>query len=738
MYCQLRELKTLRSTREKSIEAALQSLPVGLDATYRKMVDRIDQRDQKEAAAMLRWLSFTMQPLTLGELQETRLIEFGDGGTVSWDDPGSIEDIPKILGDLIQVDMPFVASSRRYQRVGDMERDWFAYQSYTSYVRQRSRSIGVRSVSPYDVANDDRQLYSKWLEKDGKSFARVRLAHFSVKEYLISTQMRQHTRLELHLEEHSAHRSMAEDCLVYLRSFSERVPDGWSPLEKLKFPLLNYAVNNWTTHVDKHGGDALHHEILLLRNDKAHSDWLRARYGMYNSSPNALYCASELGHQACVEQLLESGQDVDTVGGWNIDETPLQIASRNNHLKIVQVLLNAGANVNWLGERGREARTTALCEAAALGHEEVVATLLAAGADIQPVTQLVGSNFGTAALHIAAAQGHAGVVRQLIDAGSDVNAAGYMAPLEFTANAPPLHLAAANGHEATVRVLINAGADVHATGWLYSDLYADSMSKPDEADAQSTALLVAISNNHTGIVNILIQAGADLEATSLVVCSAGMFEAPGIRNHTFNDPTARRLVAPALHTAAAIGHDELALMLLKAGANVDAIGRSTAGEVFTPLYLASEAGHLSTVSLLLTAGARVCEHPPDQRHPLIAAAENGHNEVIAALVEAGAEVNARSDGVSALGVAAAEGNVQVVESLVRYGAYTDFTDYHGHTALMIAAAEERMNVVQALLDQAGGQPSAIPGFEQAIDLAAKEGHTDIEQMLLDQLMISQL
>ena len=738
VYCQLRELKTLRSTRERSIEAALQTLPVGLDATYSKMVSRIDQRDRKEAVAMLRWLSFALQPLTLGELQETRLIDSSDNGTVTWEDPGSIEDIAKILGDLIHVDMPFNASSRRSQRVGDLERDWFAYQSYHTYVRQHSKKTGVRTVSHYDVANDDKELYNDWLEQEGKSFARVRLAHFSVKEYLTSTHVPLDISHGLHLEEHLAHRPMAEDCLVYLHSFSERSPDGWSVLEKLKFPLLNYAVNNWPAHVDKHSGDVIRHEVLLLQDNKSRSDWLRAKYGIYNSVPNALYCASELGYRACVEELLKSNRSVDTVGGWNLSGTALQIASGNGHLEVIQVLLRAGANVDWIGTKSHDVRTTALCEAAAKGHEEIVAALLAAGADVKPVPQPACPGYGTAAVHVAAAQGHAGIVRRLIAAGSDVNSAGYLAPVEFTAVAPSLLTAAANGHGATIRILIDAGANVNASGWLTSDTSGLSSNMLDGMAAQSTALLLAITNGQTEIVRMLIEAGADLELEGLVEGSAQSFESLGVRDPYTNEHTARKLVGSALHAASVIGHDDIAGMLLEAGANVDTISHSTDDEGFTPLCLASESGCLNIVIMLLAAGANIWDIPLGQRNTLIAAAESGHIEVVAAFVEAGAEINARSNGVSALGIAAAKGHVHVVETLVQAGAYTDFDDYHGHTALMIASAEGHMDVVKTLFDEAAGQPSVVPGFEEAIDLAAKEGHKHIEQMLLDQSMISQL
>lgn len=680
---------------------------------------------------MLRWLSFAAQPLTLGELQEARLIDSSGDGNIAWDDPGSIEDIVEILGDLVHVHMPFEAGTKHGQRVGSLERDWFAYQSYHNYVRQHSKNVGVRIVSQYDLQDEDQEMYNGWLEQEGKSFARVRLAHFSVKEYLTSAHVPQDMSHDLPLEEHLAHRTMGEDCLTYLRRFSERCPDGWSSLEKLNFPLLNYAVNNWPTHVDKHDGDALHHEVMLLQNDKSRSDWLRAKYGIYNSVPDALYCASDLGHRACVEVLLESGQSVDAVGGWKLSETPLQIASEKGHLEVVKVLIGAGADVNRTSTRNHPILTTALCEAAGKGHEEIVAVLLAAGANVQAVIQTECQGFGTAALHAASAHGHASVVRQLIDAGADVRAADYMSSVELTAVAPALHIAAAIGHVATVCTLIDAGADVNASGRLINDPSALSSSTLDDTEAHTTALLAATSNGHTEVVKMLVDAGADLRIGGFVKYLARMFETTSIQDlYSF--------VATALHAAAAIGHDEIVSILLEAGADANAIGHISAEEVFTPLCAASEAGCLGVVIMLLEAGAEILELPPGYRHPLVAAAGNGHVEVVVALLEAGAEANARSDTVSALGIAAAQGHVHVVETLVRAGAYTDYDDYHGHTAIMIASAEGYVGVVLVLLDEAAGQPNALPGFEQAIDLAAKEGHTVIEQMLLDQLMMSQL
>lgn len=61
---------------------------------------------------MLEWLSFAKHALTLGELQEARLINPEHEGYVAWDDPGSTDDVSEIFGDLIHVEGPFDVSTK--------------------------------------------------------------------------------------------------------------------------------------------------------------------------------------------------------------------------------------------------------------------------------------------------------------------------------------------------------------------------------------------------------------------------------------------------------------------------------------------------------------------------------------------------------------------------------------------------------------------------------------------------
>jgi uncharacterized protein len=123
----------------------------------------------------------------------------------------------------------------------------------------------------------------------------------------------------------------------------------------------------------------------------------------------ACVCGDELS----VEYLLRAGADPTGIRGYDafhkIDHvglefiSPLAQAACGGHVKIVRMLLRAGANPN---EQYSE-HLTALTDAASRGHVEVVRVLLAAGADRNH-----RSDVGTA-LELAVKNHHTAVARLL-------------------------------------------------------------------------------------------------------------------------------------------------------------------------------------------------------------------------------------------------------------------------------------------------------------------------------------
>jgi ankyrin repeat protein len=129
----------------------------------------------------------------------------------------------------------------------------------------------------------------------------------------------------------------------------------------------------------------------------------------------------------------------------------------------------------------------------------------------------------------------------------------------------------------------------------------------------------------------------------------------------------------ALHWSAERGDDDIALLLLSAGATVEPTTRLGA---YRPLHLAAKGGHTSVVRALLEAGA--LPNPGTTTGvvtPLHLAAASGNASSVAVLLEHGADVDRgeTSWGQTPLMFAAAAGRVETIRALLDAGAYVDMT-----------------------------------------------------------------
>ncbi|CAL4142703.1 unnamed protein product, partial [Meganyctiphanes norvegica] len=114
-----------------------------------------------------------------------------------------------------------------------------------------------------------------------------------------------------------------------------------------------------------------------------------------------LYIASKEGHSTIVEMLLNANADVNTVTdvdfGIGYSKTPLYIASKGGHSTIVEMLLNANADVNTVTD----------------GLQKIYLTFSG------PLGHLGES--GESPLNMASYRGHSTIVEMLLNANADVN-----------------------------------------------------------------------------------------------------------------------------------------------------------------------------------------------------------------------------------------------------------------------------------------------------------------------------
>lgn len=142
---------------------------------------------------------------------------------------------------------------------------------------------------------------------------------------------------------------------------------------------------------------------------------------------------------------------------------PLANAALMGHVEIVKLLLNAGADINYIREEGtalhyavRGTGMPAHIIGESLQNAEVAKVLIEAGTDLSLTDDPKGGNSkGWTALMTAACYGRVAIAKMLIEAGSNING-------RDKTGRTPLIIAADFGSVAVVELLIQAGANIDA------------------------------------------------------------------------------------------------------------------------------------------------------------------------------------------------------------------------------------------------------------------------------------
>jgi ankyrin repeat protein len=349
-----------------------------------------------------------------------------------------------------------------------------------------------------------------------------------------------------------------------------------------------------------------------------------------------LHEAAIVRNAAMLELLLEAGGDANATFGEG--ETVLMTAARAGDAESVRALLAHGglpdATENWHGQ-------TALMWAAIENHADVVQLLIDAGAEVDrastkhdwvkisysegnvPKTRDLG---GLTALQFAARQGSIDAVETLLDAGADPSLAEPMYQLT------PLQLAIVNGHYTLAKRLIERGVGVD-DGSLYLAVdtrnlgYYAQRPNPPEKDGDVTSL---------DVINALLERGANPDVPYT----------KGIPERTVAGEIAVPPGATPLDRAAAASDFAVVETLLAHGASATVVTEDGT----TPLMLLSgysrargaakltnDPKRLELMRALLEKGADVhAVHKDSTNNALYFARQRGTPEMVALLEEFGA------------------------------------------------------------------------------------------------------
>ena len=603
----------------------------------------------------------------------------------------------------------------------------------------------------------------------GSDVEELRLAHFSVKEYLISERIRNSSVSMYALVDQSAHGYIAQCCLSYLLHFEAHLDDQ----SLCQYPLAKYASQYWTDHVllssrDKSYAVSERLALKLLQPEsipyancyRIHDPDKPWKYYGWQASvtttPTPLYYTSKVGLEALVSLLLAGGADPNARGG--LYGSALQVAAFEGHEPIVKLLLSNKADVDE--EDGLHG--CALVAAASKGHESIARLLLERGADVNARRYLRGNT----ALQEAVRRGDIRMSRLLLDRGADVNRSNIKARSEhalktavirddrdivalLVPHASPrsldegIRVAASRGDWDMCQLLLSHGAD-----WSHALYYAaregleeivkQLFDKGAEVNYKEVGyspinpLIAAAGPGHESVLRQLVESGADGSTAgyfnnALQAAAAGGYESIVQLLLAKNvDVNADGRLSTALHRAARSGHLSSVKLLLDNGAKVGA-GKA--------LCYAARAGHTSVVQELSDRGVDVNSYG-DSQHPsaIQGAAQADNLPLVQYLVRRGATVNTANGRRSALQESAGFGNTAVVQLLLDAGAHIECRDGDDRSALHYAARTGRFETVKCLLErgaEVNHHNRIIEGTESALHAAARKGDVAIARLLLE-------
>ena len=160
----------------------------------------------------------------------------------------------------------------------------------------------------------------------------------------------------------------------------------------------------------------------------------------YSWEGTALHIATQYGHEPAVQLLIDAGANVN-VEHHTSGDTPLHYAAACGHKGIAELLIKKGANFNSTDALDY----TPLHFAASGGHRDIAELLIAKGAEVDAVQA-----HGLIPLHESAKWGHKDVAELLINSGSNLNAKDKDGRI-------PLWYAKAGGNEEIVKLLPECG-----------------------------------------------------------------------------------------------------------------------------------------------------------------------------------------------------------------------------------------------------------------------------------------
>ncbi|KAL6831718.1 ankyrin repeat-containing domain protein [Trichoderma camerunense] len=666
----------------------LKDLPKGLDETYYRMLQGIDDRYIKSVAKSLKWLAFSMEPLMVDELAEIFIMH-----------PDDAVDVLIYFSGLI---------------------------------------VEYRGT--------------------------VRLAHFSIKEYLVSGRIGQDLAPTFSFSAIDAHLFIAYSCLSYLNYMSILANEG----DEQSHSVKDYAASNCLIHLEMVPSEYWHAGVidkLVQALDIRSQSLLNIIFGHF--------VGEAIGGSAIIS-------DFGSARLMDLHLRPYCLAAYHGFVRITGCILSQAFSASKYLTQGD--LNTALWYAVYGGRKEVAVLLLERGADPNTsriMTNDVGYKFEKHGdvLQTAVSKGDVAMVNLLLDRGADIDVqrrgsalqtaarygrldilkllVGRGANINSLSNKKECVLSAATWHHECLEFLLDSGADINMLG---------------TAEGARTALCEAAKYRRWRQFDLLLDRGADVNIggeggyplAQLIDLDDRPLDSSDVLPRIerllslgANPDTQAKHHHTALHAAVASCrreeyssfYEQVAQLLIDNGADVNIPACTTIGnrraaehEMCEPqslLYHCASNGSTSMAELLLQNGAaaNVNLQAGEFGNALQMASSEGHIEMMQLLLDHGAEVNAQGGYYGTALNAACHGfRTARATLLLDHGANVNAEGGKYGTALQAAVCAGRHNpaIVQLLLDRGANMNAKGGEYGTALQAACALSHSPtIVQLLLD-------
>lgn len=449
-----------------------------------------------------------------------------------------------------------------------------------------------------------------------------------------------------------------------------------------------------------------------------------------------LACCAAHGLTEMLKYLIQYGANVNFHPPDR--EPPLSEAVQQNMPKIVQILLNSGADINYVDAYHK----SLMHYAAEVENTMILEMLIAAKAPIN----LKEDKKADTPLHSAIREfSRPKILGMLLDAGAFINDRN-------NDGQTPLNLATNLKHSEAAKFLLNRGADPNLVNKvLQPPLYGASYNgdielvrlliekgaKLDMADENGvTPILIALQIERKLVSKTLIEAGCKLDFTDkkgtsplLMALHMGLHELAGLILDKCNqvDFPIEPDLAPLTSAVEVEDNNALLKKMLNKGANVNVYGTLNV----PALNKAAMHNNFEAIKLLAEKGVDLNHQDKNGDTAAHVACQYDNVESLKALIDAGAQVALSSkNGDSPLHVCAQFNGWKCAKALLNAGISPEACDKNGSTALLVAALDGKIGVVKTIV-RCGGDVNAINNKGMSPFLAAmSKDYTKIACYLL--------